>query len=283
MKVILSKKGLDSTKNNACNLLIDDGKTKELVMIPIPNDKDTTTYKELKLYKNMPIYDLLIENKYYSTKIKNMQCHADPNISNFFKVKPFLGSVGQCMSAQSLLKNQKINKGDIFIFFGLFNEATFDGNKLSIHDYSNLKHIMFGYLEIGDIIEPQIDIDLIEKYQKKYPWIDKQPHWNADKYKDIKNNCIYIASEHCSFDNNIPGYGMFNYKEDLILTKSNEKCVTHWDLPKPIRDLKITYRSKKETSNEYFIAARRGQEFVIQENDYVTDWAKQLILNHYKK
>lgn len=332
MKVVLSRKGLDSSFGaNAGNLLIfnQDKTNAELVMLPIPesdgyvhfywdiffrNRKSKSDDKFSKLFENFKFLKNYVPNRF--GKLTDLTpkdywaaaCHNDPNIANFFMCTNFLGTFGQVGQAQMHLENQKVGVGDLFIFFGLFNECIDNGNMIELNA-SKQKHIMFGYLQIGDIIKTSsLTESDIEYYKNKYPYIWDNPHWdkgyNPERWPDYmpmpdpfpdkyrlhkkhyfidKTNCIYVARETCTFDDSIKGYGMFEFNEDLVLTKQGDKCPSHWQLPKELQGLKISYHSEKSQKQDYFQSAKRGQEFVIEESPQAEQWAINLIKQYAKR
>lgn len=279
MRIILSRKGVDSGNCKASNLVIFDCQGKsEMIMIPIPSSNDKIAYKDVTFSKDKE-KDLYVKNYLKNFKIDlSSLCHMDPNLSNYLDEPNFLGSVGQIGSSQSHLENQEIQKDDLFIFFGKYEIQKFSQTK--VEKIAKDKHIMFGYLQIGEIICPNDPKNGGRaSYEEKYPWIKNQPHWNFEKYKNIESNRIYIAREKCSFDESIKGFGMFNFSEDLILTK-NGRSISKWELPKPLMNLKITYHNESNYKEDYFQSASRGQEFVIEKNEKAEKWAVELIKNH---
>lgn len=279
MRIILSRKGVDSGNCKASNLVLFDCQGKsEMIMITIPSSNDKIAYKDVTFSKDKE-KDLYVKNYLKNFKIDlSSLCHMDPNLSNYLDEMNFLGSVGQIERSQSHLENQKIQKDDLFIFFGKYEIQKFSQTK--VEKIAKDKHIMFGYLQIGEIIYPNsLKKEERASYEKKYPWIKNQPHWNFEKYKNIESNRIYIAREKCSFDENIKGFGMFNFSEDLILTK-NGRSISKWELPKPLMNLKITYHNESNCKENYFKSASRGQEFVIEKNEKAEKWAVELIKNH---
>ena len=249
-----------------------------MIMIPIPSSNDKIAYKDVTFSKDKE-KDLYVKNYLKNFKIDlSSLCHMDPNLSNYLDEPNFLGSVGQIGISQSHLENQEIQKDDLFIFFGKYEIQKFSQTK--VEKIAKDKHIMFGYLQIGEIICPNDPKNGGRaSYEQKYPWIKNQPHWNFEKYNNIKSNRIYIAREKCSFDENIKGFGMFNFSEDLILTK-NGRSISKWELPKPLMNLKITYHNESNYKEDYFQSASRGQEFVIEKNEKAEKWAVELIKNH---
>lgn len=92
----------------------------EMIMIPIPNDKDKIAYKDIIFSRNYE-RDLYTKGYLKSYNIDlSSHCHLDPNLANYYEGLKFLGSVGQVGSSQTHLENRKVEIGDIFIFFGRF-------------------------------------------------------------------------------------------------------------------------------------------------------------------
>ena len=115
------------------------------------------------------------------------------------------------------------------------------------------------------------------------------PHAQYERYKDSKQNLnvIYVARKRASWNKKLPGAGIFNYHEDLVLTK--EKCSrSKWDFKdnnRIFQNVRISYHTSTKKygwkdGNDYFKSADRGQEFVIEETDKIEEWAKNLVETH---
>ena len=259
MKIILSRKGWDSASGGKPNIIADG--TNEMIMLPIPDSvHGTCTYADLAL------------GGYCRGKVgANDKCHPDPNLTNLFKRKGFIGSLGQVRAAQTHLQNHGISIGDIFIFFGWFEQ----------------KHVMFGYLQIGEMVYPQrLSADEIKAYEAKYPWLKDQPHWDfsGDNYKPGCNNCIYIAAEKLSFAPDLKGYGTFTYSPALDLTKPGAKSRMEWSIP-VLGGLGISRPKDAKIAQDgtFIVPPTFGQEFVLENNDKATNWAKNIITANAKQ
>lgn len=126
---------------------------------------------------------------------------------------------------------------------------------------------MFGYLQIGEIIYTAMDY---------IPdWLKYHPHAKGDRVTN-ENNCIYIAKETCSWNKQIPGYGVFKYSKELDLTKPGMSR-SKWALPDIFKGLSITYHTQNAWKEGYFQSAARGQEFVVEESDTIMSWAQNII------
>lgn len=310
MKIILSRKGFDSGFGALPSPILPDGK---LISLPIPETDPNTydispTYDDLKFDKKMSYYNLIkqlkphlkISLKYNGRIIKeklteDTKCHLDPDIRKGLikqhkntKWRPLFGQVD---TAQSHLVNQQVGDGDLFLFFGWFKQTNKDHDKKIKYknekNYPEGKHVIFGYFQIGERQNGRRLLDKKEMYDNLDEWMKYHPHNCFDgyeKYKKKQTNTIYIAS-------NDIGAGIFDYHEDLVLTKKG--CSrSKWDLFKLFQDylteeevkkLEISWNPhpwKIKNRKLYFKSSDRGQEFVIEENDKIEEWAKNLIRKH---
>ena len=139
-------------------------------------------------------------------------------------------------------------------------------------------HIIFGYFQIERI--HHID----ENYEIP-SWMKYHPHAKPHNIKDNPNNTIYESRFKLSFNPNLSGAGIFNYDESLVLTKKGHS-VSQWMLPDIFKGVNITFHdhSKKYGWKEdFFQSALRGQEFIIEENDKISEWAKFLIEDNIRR
>jgi len=145
MKIILSRKGFDSSLGGYPSPILPDGK---LVSLPIPL-KDNLRYSELSVEVGLTYYDLMKQlrpnvkiGKKWQILNKETKCHLDPDINrNVISRKPgWKLCFGQIDAAQSHLEKQGIGEGDLFLFFGWFKKARnyhgkieFDPNERGLH------------------------------------------------------------------------------------------------------------------------------------------------------
>ena len=115
MKVILSRKGFDSSNGGIVSPIFEDG---SMVSFPIPSfDKD----KFSDLHYNEFLYsDILTDLNYKGGEF----CHVDPDLDierRIKKIENWIPAFGQIDSSASYLKNIGIQNGDLFLFFGNFH------------------------------------------------------------------------------------------------------------------------------------------------------------------
>lgn len=287
MKIILSRKGFDSSAGGYPSPhLLDSGR---LISFPIPDDENVDTgvsYSDLRVDQNHTYLDLMeqlgIKKYSYGSSV-----HLDPDISGSVthrKHAEWRGIFGQSSAAQAHLSNKKVKEGDLFLFFGWFKDAV---RTATGYRYVNgtHRHIIWGYMQIGEI-EP------IDKARQYDAWKLFHPHY---KCLDREMNTAYIAASSLSFDNSVPGCGTFKYDDSLVLTQAGQRKRSLWQLPQffhPSIGTTMSYHENLYTKKGKPVwqlrdnhctlqSVGRGQEFVIEGNDEVTNWAKGLIQRQF--
>lgn len=295
MKVVLSKKGVDSSN---CSNPVKAVLGEELLFIPIPSLKEKVSYQDIKYSKDKTMLDKAKENIKNCKFLMNVPidcldnelkvgCHLDPQLKNYYDNDKFLASFGQVEKAQKYLENNKIGVGDLFLFYGWFYDE----------ETHKDKHIIWGYMQVGDVLTFNEDGTVNssnlkpgkklkrKEVEKVYPFLKNQPHWkNTENYPFERNNTIYIAKEYFNDEeSNIKGYGVFKYNEKLALTDSNADRKSDWCV-EALANAKIMKSSGKENDCYSFdndgrisIAKGYGQEFVLKESDEVSSWAENLL------
>ena len=121
MKIILSRKGFDSASGGVPSPIFPVGK---MLSLPIPDEDSHIRYHDIQWNKENigSIVSDLTKGKIRA----HDGAHLDPDLNrgsipHHKKWKPILGQIS---SAQGHLRNQNIQPGDLFLFFGLFREAT---------------------------------------------------------------------------------------------------------------------------------------------------------------
>jgi hypothetical protein len=276
MKIILSRKGFDSANGGSPSPILQD---RRMISFPIPSN-DSTKYSDLMVDNNQSYYELMRQlvskikyNKGEIKLTKDTKCHLDPDIyaSIIYRMENWKPSFGQIDQAQSHLDNEGVKENDLFLFFGWFNKTILKNG--IIRFVKPDLHIIFGYLQIGEILKVNTE--------KQIPnWLKNHPHGNDKKRREKSNNTIYIARDNLTWDKSKPGAGIFKFQEDLVLTKTGFSR-SKWELPLFFKGKKISRHSEKSWNKEgYFKSVDIGQEFVIEDNMEVENWAKQIINNN---
>lgn len=269
MKVILSRKGFDSTSGGYPSPIMPDG---TLLSLPIPGEENRY---DLLRYSDKNYAEII--NELTNCKGKTGGCHYDPDIregaiSANSRSKNWRPAFGQKDSSLTHLITQGVDTGDIFLFFGLFREAELVNGKYRFVAGTLPKHIIWGYLQVGEIIH--------NPTSEKYPYLGsngqhKHPH--LDKPTD-KPNAIFIGAPRLSWDNSKKGADCLQFDEKLILTKP-WMSASYWKLPEFFRGIELSYHNEDSWKNDYFKSAGRGQEFVFSADNKpeVIEWLYNII------
>ena len=235
-----------------------------LLSIPIPDDIENENnhirYSDLKF--NGLTFNEIINQLRLNHKEKDNLCHLDPDIFRSIKSREenWEACFGQSEAALSHLDTQKVDKGDIFLFFGWYKKTEECEGKIKFKRGAKEQQIIFGYLQVGDIARG-------EKV-KKYGW-----HPHSKGYE--KNNAIYVAAKYL-MNTDLPGYGTFKVSSDLFLTKEG-LTRSKWELPDCIKDSDITYHGSYSRKEGYFQSAMIGQEFVMDSTPEIEKWILSIV------
>lgn len=307
MRVILSKKGFDSTYGGCPSPLIvekADAESGTLLSLPIPQDYEgeipMPEYRDLT-FSGLS-YDQIVQDLCHGKREHCGCCHLDPDIRSgirdpkawkekFGRDLTWKPAFGQHARSLQHLIARDVQPGDLFLFFGWFKRAVVRDGHLSYVRGAHDVNAVYGYLQIGEIITDK------ERIRREYPW---HPH-ALERYFASSSaapvNALYVPTEHLVLDEDtgLPGYGVIPYSRDnrdQVLTKGRgeEKISrTIWELSCfETPGLSLHVETKKEALTPIFgksVFQHRyyGQEFVIEpENDEaelrLIDWARGILV-----
>lgn len=261
-KVILSRKGFDSSAGGKPSFIYGD----RLITLPIPGVGSGISYKDIFFDHNTKL-DKVMEDvgikQYYS------ECHLDPDIkfdsitNRHNKWKP---AFGQADIPEKVLKKNNIGAGDIFLFYGWFKKLDKkDGKYKYIHNAPNL-HVIFGFLEVDDILDLGDSNVTIPQYLESHPHV-------VNKNNYLNSNRIYIGGN----------AGIFHYDDSLVLTRKKEKR-SRWELPSYFEKEKFLGKTNKAILQNGNVriefVGRNNQEVLITDSSDVVEWAEKIIDNN---
>lgn len=278
MKLILSRKGFDSGYGGVPSPIFTDGR---MVSLPIPAARSARTYGEV-LWDGAPLTDL---TRHLTERVRaSSLIHLDPDLSahSLPRGDDWRPAFGQEKAAQRHLQNNGVGVGDLFLFFGWFREVEEVDGVLKYRRGAPDIHAIFGYLQVGEII--QVD-DRIDEVRTLYPWLADHPHVNAHA---APGNTIYVAADRLTIDGaelSRPGGGAFTrYNPQLRLTAEG-RTRTVWDLPGwflPETGASLTYhrdaaRWDRVGDRVHLKSVAKGQEFVMDAPPAASDWIRSLL------
>ena len=266
MKVILSRKGFDSSNGGIVSPIMED---RTLLSFPIPsNDKDS--YDQL-IYCEDNYLKILKDLNYKG----GLNCHVDPDLDckrRINKINNWIPIFGQINSSSGYLLNTvKVEEGDLFLFFGNFHQVKkVNGKYQYVHKTNDFYQdkdlqVIWGYLQVGKIVtDPEI--------QKQYNW---HPHSSEDRISN-PSNVMFVASDKLSFNDKLPGAGLFKFDENKVLTLEGFNKAT-W-IKRKVYDVDnvIGHRKNSSKTNDGIYYSGIWQELGLKESDETEEWAKSL-------
>ena len=282
MRIILSRKGFDGKAGGFPSPIMPCGR---LLSLPIPVTNANET--------GIPYDDLKFDGQNLSTIINqlnpnfdsNLTAHLDPDIgrdrieNRKRGWKPAFGQVGP---PQSLLNN--VEEGDLFLFFGWFRHTRLTKDGLCYESPFRETHVIFGWLQVGQIFHPVTSKDCPEQ-------VRDHPHViNANVNGYGNSNTIYIASDELTISEQglgVRGAGTFPcFNRSLQLTAMEESARSHWCLPRWFEPERPKEAKADWNRCDYCMpfdsyAYKQCQEFVfnIPDSPEVVDWIEGLFNN----
>ncbi len=281
MKLILSRKGFDTSAGGVPSPILPDGR---MVALPIPDKQSPIRYADIKINgENLaPLVSSLTRGR-----IQPHYCaHLDPDLSHgscprLDGWKPLFGQTG---AAQGHLCRNGLQAGDLFLFFGLFRRTIFSNGNYQWQKGSSPIHVLWGWLQVDEVLSVELD--------KRLPpeWASYHPHCHRDPER---NNVLYVSSPHLNLSpvhhESICGAGIFpNFSASRQLTAPYAVSPSLWQLPEWFFPRKgrrpLTYhadpgRWRRTEGGVELRAASRGQEFILDCYEYpeALKWLSSLL------
>lgn len=279
MKLILSRKGFDSSAGGCANPILPDGR---LLSLPIPDPAAPFSYGAIR----SPAGKLgSIVSSLTRGKVKpSHKAHLDPDLDReaLDRDPAWRPTFGQMGAAQGHLRKQGVGLGDLFLFFGWFRQTERVKGKLAFVKDAPDQHILFGWFQIGAIR------DLAQDFPDEGHWQRSHPHCFGERGG---GNTLYVAAKDLSLPGltrTLPGAGLYPaVRPELILTQPQQRRgiwrLPHWfNYKGPDHSLSYhgaSWRWQEATDHVVLDSAKRGQEFVLDDTHYpeAVAWARGLI------
>lgn len=269
MKVIFSRKGVDSAAGKMASALIN-GRP---ISLPIPDGPTSPTRYSQLAEPWVSLAGDLSKGRLADDQL----CHLDPDIDEAAlpnRPNGWRGALGQAGPALSHLRNQGVGEGDLFLFWGLYRQVDKVGDRWR---YAGpRRHCLFGWLKIGHILNAGTDGSHLLATR---PWLADHPHARAGR---SNLNVIYTAADSCEFaGKQFPGSGVF--RNALILSAVDSRLPSEWRIPvwmnPNMGGTGVSYHSPDRFDGTRLRTVARGQEFVadIGNRTDAVDWIAQTL------
>jgi len=271
MRIIFSRKGFDSASGGGPSPLLA-GHPRSL---PIPTRMPTCT-------RFVDIGDGVASQVAHLSGGRvtaDHPCHLDPDLdpTALPRQPGWRGALGQAGAAQSHLQNQGVTIGDVFLFWGLFQENSGSPNwRFS----GPREHRIFGWLQIGEVWTIGDDPRAI---LAAHPWLHAHPHVQASGWP--RTNTVYMASEKLALDRVqtvFPGWGLL--RTGFRFTAPGSGGPSQWLVPSWLDitqgGVGLTYHpAARWQAGGRLQSAARGQEFVadVADRPDARKWLIQLL------
>jgi len=300
LKLILSRKGFDSSSGGGPSPILPDGR---MISLPIPDPISPMAFGDMES-QGVPLGPL-VESLTRGKINRAMGAHLDPDLEleMMGRLPGWRASFGQTGAAAGHLKTHRISPGDLFLYFGWFREAEISGGKWRFLKGAPDRHVLFGWLQVAEVWA-------VDERREMLPdWIQSHPHCHGDRGV---NNTIFVAKEKLELpglpiandgcpesgspgsgslqasDDGCPGSGVFGrIKPELVLTREGvTRC--HWALPAWFhpqgRSSVLSYHEKPKRwqrvgESTHLHSVARGQEFVLDVEAYpeAIQWVQSLL------
>lgn len=275
-RIVLSRKGSDAAWGGRPSLRVGT----ELVSLPIPESASRaaaalatgrgTRFRDLPAHPKLgALHGHLraIEPDHFVHLDPDLRPHLRPCTQGHAGAGSHEMLFGQEGAAERHLRNQQIQAGDLFLFFGWFRQAVERGPG----DWRRTgpdEHCLWGWMQV----ESSHGVSSAAEAEA-LPWAAHHPHVAHWERYDRQNR-LYRARRRLSFAPHLPGAGVFRWHPALTLTRqcagtADAPTRREWCLPGFFRRTGLTYNQVDgpacpvHRGRVHVNSAPIGQEFVL--------------------
>jgi hypothetical protein len=215
-KIVLSRKGIDSTRK-MINGRIWSGNVASPILpcgclcpVPIPYYPSDVRFSDVWFGKRS-LDQICREFPGWENEL----AHLDPDLrfeslASDRRPTGWRPAFGQSGISASLLNRRCVGEGDLFMFFGWFRKTkkNIDGKLAFDSEDRHGRHIIYGWLEVGQVIEADKPLPDDMRFLKRHPHVQFLDEWEESP------NRVYVGSQSGL------GTGLFaKYRDDFVLTR----------------------------------------------------------------
>ena len=174
MKLILSRKGFDTSAGGMPSPILPDGR---MVSLPIPDKQSPIRYADIEFHGES--IAPLVSDLTHEGILSRYGAHLDPDLSagNLPRPDGWRPIFGQTSAAQGHLRRTTLANGKYQWLKG-----------------SPPIHVIWGWLQIGEVLPVDISKGLLHDWAAYHPHCHRGPN---------RNNVIYVSSRHLSLGHGV--------------------------------------------------------------------------------
>lgn len=232
MKIILSRKGFDSSTGGSPSPIFPDG---GLISLPIYGIGASKTYQQVRCAQGC--LGTLVESLKRSRARQHDPVHLDPDLDpiSLPRGDGWRPAFGQAGTAQAHLENEGVGPGDVFLFYGWFCPVVSDGN--GCWRWASPRrdiHVIFGWLQVAEVLD--VNGLGVAAILRDRPWLRDHPHLHVPAGEVWGRNVIYVATDTLrlpGLDEHLLTGGGVNRRlsERAVLTDATSPNRSLWRLP----------------------------------------------------
>jgi hypothetical protein len=282
MKIILSRKGFDTSAGGVPSPILPDGR---MVSLPIPDPRSPVRYGDIG--DDRRDIARLVSNLTGGRLRRHSRAHLDPDLvaSDRARAPGWRPVFGQEGAAQGHLGHQGVGPGDVFVFFGLFQPTRWRAGRLVFDRREPRRHVIWGWLQVARVVPVADCPGDVRAWAAEHPHLHRPP---------AANNVLYLARPRLqgpSLHERLPGSGVFaRYRPVLRLTDPSAASPSLWRLPAALAPLGLGGGLSYHREPGRWLtrggvcrlqSVARGQEFVFGREASATawPWVRRLIGN----
>ena len=271
MRLVLSRKGFDSSAGGCPNPVFPDGSS---VSLPIPDSQSPIGYGDVRHHGGA--MGSLVEDLTGGRVSRHHGAHLDPDLipAAYPRSDGWRPVLGQHGAAQAHLLKQGVGEGDLFLFFAVFRQVDRYQGRWRFVPGTRPFHALWGWLQVSEIFPLQVG------HRPPPAWTHYHPHHYGDRGA---HNTLYLAGDELT----LPGAGLTSTAGAGVfpcllpghrLTGPDSQRLTDWQLPAafyPCHDRPpLSYHHNPgrwrqgDNGTCTLRSVARGQEFVLDMEHY---------------
>ncbi|MEM7378848.1 MAG: hypothetical protein AAF460_15265 [Pseudomonadota bacterium] len=219
MKIVLSRKGFDSSAGGVPSPILPSGRLQSL---PIPDPRSAQRYRDIGGAK--PCVATLVSHLSSGLRADS-RVHLDPDLDADHRPRlpGWLPAFGQAGAALGHLERHGVGVGDLFLFFGWFRAAERHRRRWRYVPGAPDVHVLYGWLQIDRVVDLRVA-------RPAAPWAS---HVHCTRAFN-GGNALFLAAQQLELDGTAigcTGGGLWRQTAASRQLTADGRSRSHWRLP----------------------------------------------------